>query len=650
MNKLNLNFSHFVVSLTFLFTACSGAAQGTNDDQHFLSLREAAVREDTSHAAELASQLSAYPIKSYVDYYQLKAHLRTANESEITNFLTRYAGTAIADRLRNDWLLLLGRQGNWATFDVQYPQFVLEDDIQLKCFALLSKFNQGMNVAAEARTLLTSSKVYSEGCFPLFATLIQSGQFTEDDMWTQIRWAAEANTAATAIQLSKLANLDKTASALDKAPKKWIAEFDRPLANTQEAHQTLLILLGRIAKIDPEKAVAALSKINSRLTKSERAVAWAQIALPASQNLMPQAADYWERVDNTPLSLEAQQWRVRTALRNQDWAAVKTGIEAMSPSLLAEPAWVYWLGRAYDAGNQPEVAQSLYKNIADQMHFYGQLALEAQGELITAPLTTPVLPADLAEMANNIGLKNALHFYAMNLRFEGNREWNWQLRKMSDRQLLAAAEFARQKNVLDRMVNTSNRTKTIFDFDQRFPTPYKSIMMQNTDLLGLDMAWVYGLIRQESRFILNARSNVGASGLMQIMPNTAKYVVKKIKMDNFSLSKMNDIETNILLGTSYLDMVMKSLNGSQVLASAGYNAGPGRARAWRASLHDPVEGAIFAETIPFPETRDYVKNVLSNATYYSALFQKAPQSLRVRLGMISPDNIAIPLNNLVLKN
>jgi soluble lytic murein transglycosylase len=143
-------------------------------------------------------------------------------------------------------------------------------------------------------------------------------------------------------------------------------------------------------------------------------------------------------------------------------------------------------------------------------------------------------------------------------------------------------------------------------------------------------------MRQESRFIINARSGVGASGLMQLMPATAQMVAKKIGLGRLSRAQMNDIDTNILLGTNYLSMVYNQFDGSAVLATAGYNAGPGRPRQWQKSLNRPVEGAIFAETIPFSETRDYVKNVLSNTTYYGALFEGQPQSLKARLGVILP--------------
>jgi soluble lytic murein transglycosylase len=161
-------------------------------------------------------------------------------------------------------------------------------------------------------------------------------------------------------------------------------------------------------------------------------------------------------------------------------------------------------------------------------------------------------------------------------------------------------------------------------------------MFEAAQPMGLDIAWAYGLIRQESRFVKSAKSSVGASGLMQIMPRTASYVAKKMGMQGFSLANLNDTRTNIALGTHYLNMVLSNLGGSQTLATAAYNAGPSRPRSWRASLERPVEGAIFAETIPFSETRGYVKNVLANATWYAAQFENKPQSLKARLGSVAP--------------
>jgi soluble lytic murein transglycosylase len=307
------------------------------------------------------------------------------------------------------------------------------------------------------------------------------------------------------------------------------------------------------------------------------------------------------------------------------------------PSRLQDrPAWIYWKGRVRQSAGDDE-ARRYFARIADQYSFYGQLAKEELGEQITLPaIPEPVTEAEIAPMTKNPGFLLALKFFSLNMRFEGIREWNWQLRGMKDRELLAAAEFAKRNSLLDRMINTSDRTKEEINLPQRFPLPFRDKMKTATRELGLDMSWVYGLIRQESRFVMDARSTAGASGLMQLMPATAKLVAKKIGMTDYSPSKINSLETNILLGTRYLKMTLDELDQSEALAAAGYNAGPGRPRAWRARLPRSVEGAIFAETIPFNETRDYVKQVMSNAVYYAALIEGRPQSLKKRMGKISP--------------
>jgi soluble lytic murein transglycosylase len=226
--------------------------------------------------------------------------------------------------------------------------------------------------------------------------------------------------------------------------------------------------------------------------------------------------------------------------------------------------------------------------------------------------------------------------FALRLRADGTREWNWALRDFNDRQLLAAAEFARRNDILDRMVYTSERTRTEHDYTQRYPAPHDEILHPTARSLAMDRAWVYGLIRQESRFITEARSGVGASGLMQVMPSTGKWVAGKIGLTDFVHDALSEVRTNIVLGVNYMNMVLTNVDGSQVLASIAYNAGPSRARNWRGALTAPMEGAIFVESIPFSETRTYVRNVMSNATNYAALFEQQPQSIKARLGTIAP--------------
>lgn len=608
---------------------------GNSADADFVALREAALRGDTAGSNRLANRLDSYPIQSYVEYFKLYPRLQSAPEGEIRQFLERHDGTAIADRLRNDWLLLLGRAHDWRVFDEQYPRFVLNDDTQVKCYALQSRMSKGENITKAARDLLQQPKYYGDACVELIGKLAQEKKFNESDVWRQVRLAVESGVSGTARRIANYTDVNdkQLAQAIDKP----FALLERGAVGGRPARELFLIALGRAGRDKLDRAVRQLEKAQSRLNVEENAIAWSQLALQASLALDKDAPTYWRRSFDAPLSIEGYQWRVRAALRVIDWQLVARSIDAMPPDLQKDPAWLYWRGRAHAALGRSEEAKPYFHQLAGQHHFYGLLSTEELSQPILAP-TKPAPPtaAELAEASANPGLINALKFYELELRFEGNREWNWQLRKMNDRQLLAAGEFARRSEALDRMVASADRAKVELDLAQRYPTPHEDIMQAATAGISLDRAWVYGLIRQESRFVKTARSVVGASGLMQIMPRTATYVAKKIGMSGFTLNGLNDTRTNITLGTQYLNMVLANLGGSQTLATAAYNAGPGRPRQWRALLEKPVEGAIFAESIPFSETRGYVKNVLANATWYSLHFDSHAPSLKTRLGIVSP--------------
>lgn len=607
---------------------------GTPDD-HFLALRDAALHDDPKAAQAHAAKLTDYDLPSYVDYFSLRSRIVAASNTEIKAFLSKYEGSAIADRMRNDWLLLLGRRADWDNFDAQYPLFVLGDDTQLKCYALLSRALKQQKVDTEARALLSVPREYGDGCYSMVSYLYEHGQFNDKDLWRQMLMAGEISATSMAVKIGKLLGIaEKDVKQVMDKPEILLKTL---LDKRPWARELRIFALGRLAKSNPEQAVASLSNFSLHITDAEKAQAWAQIALPVAQKLRPEALTYWRFANGAKLSQEGYQWRVRSALREGHWRFVKAFIEDMPADLKKEPAWVYWYGRALMDEGKIDEAQAQFASIAEQKHFYGQLALEERGQKIgLTVISKPITDEEVNQIADNPNLQRALRFYRLNLRLEGTREWNWELRKFNERQHLIAAELARRNELLDRMVNTSDRTKTEIDFNQRFPTPFNDSMYKTTQALGLDMAWVYGLIRQESRFISSARSHVGANGLMQIMPATARYVAKRIGLGKFVPEQVNDVDTNIVLGTNYLNMVLTDLGGSQALASAAYNAGPGRPRAWRATLSKPVEGAIFTETIPFTETRAYVKNVLSNATYYAALLEKKPQSLKMRLGVVTP--------------
>jgi len=226
------------------------------------------------------------------------------------------------------------------------------------------------------------------------------------------------------------------------------------------------------------------------------------------------------------------------------------------------------------------------------------------------------------------------------MRNEGVREWLFGIRYFDDARLLAAAEFARRAEIWDRSIQAADRTVRSHNFALRYPLPYREVFTEYAKTYDLDEAWVLGLVRQESRFITDARSAAGAAGLMQVMPRTARFVAQKIGLRNYLRKGVTEVETNVTLGTGYLRLVLDQL-GHPLLASAAYNAGPARARRWRDASR-PLEGAIYTETIPFPETRDYVKKVMANSVFYAALIQKEVSPLKARLGTIAPRSGAEP--------
>jgi soluble lytic murein transglycosylase len=626
------------------------------EDQAFLDARDAARLGNRERLAQLATKLTAHPLVSYVEYWQLVPRLRQedpAIASDVANFFARHVETYIADRLRLDWALALAAGGDFTGFDREVANLVWgHDDGQLRCYIALSRYRgassqQAETYAREARQLLANTRDSAgEGCLALTEALLADGRISA---WERVRALVEQNQLPTAKRIG-LRALDASgkpvdprmlAQAIDR-PSTWLTAHERRLTQVQRELATVAIV--RLARDNPQDAAEYANSLHLLLSPEQRGIVWGRIGHMAALRLMPEANDWYRRGgDHVGMGPDAArvtevlEWQVRAALRAGDWTTVKRAIERMPATLRNEPTWVYWYGRALSQEGRVEEAREYYGRIAPQFHFYGKLAAEELGQPILLPPRAEAPAAEEVEALRlNIGLLRALKFYDLGLRAEGHREWNWQLRGMTDRQLLATAEFARVRGLLDRMISTSDRTQREYDFTQRFPSPFRAAMAQYSAPLGLDESWIYGLIRQESRFIMDARSSVGASGLMQVMPATARYVARKMNVPDYSPARLSEPEINLQLGIAYLKMVLDDLDGSPVLATAAYNAGPGRPRAWRASLVRPVEGAIFAETIPFNETRDYVKKVMSNSIYYAALAENRAQSLKARLGVIAP--------------
>jgi soluble lytic murein transglycosylase len=617
-------------------------------DRIVIEAREARRQRDARRLADAQRRIEPlrHPLAPWVDYWELNNRLREATPDEVEAFYARWPGSYVEDRLRNDWLLELGRRRLWEPLLADLPRFRMNDDREVTCYALVAEHLAGRPVAERALAAWLDQRDADDGCHLLARTLLADGAFTQADVWRKARRSTEQNQPRAARQALEL--VEPPIAGRDanwwEQPERTL---DRPPAGRRPDGLDTLAL-GRLAAIDADRAAQRLAGANlQKLPADDATWAWGQTARWTALRLQPQAVARFETVRElaagsgaAALSDDVLAWQVRAALRAEPtrWDLVGAGIDAMSARERDDPAWTYWRARADlalaadgEAGQaQRDGAREALRPLAARMNFYGKLAAEDLGRPQAMPPRPAALSAAEREAARrHPGLARALHAIAIGLRSEGVREWNFTLIGMDDRQLLAAAQLACDREVWDRCIHTSERTRTEVDVAQRFPTPFRDAVVAQAGRSGLDPAFVYGLIRQESRFITDARSQAGASGLMQLMPGTARWTARKIGLP-YSDAAVNDPDTNLKLGMAYLKLVLDDFGGSAALATAAYNAGPGRPRRWR---DGPVlEPAAWAESIPFNETRDYVKKVLSNAAYYSALMAGAPPALKPRLG------------------
>jgi len=654
--------SIFTLLLSALLLFCTSPLQAQHPgDKLILDMQQAFGKKDGKKLAALLPLVRDHTLEPWAAYWELRLRLATASTSEIEAFLQRWAGTYHEDRLRNDWLLLLGQRGQWEAFARVHPHFRMQDDRQVHCYALLAQYHRGTaakDIGAQVLRHWNATRAVEEGCTRAAATLLAQGLISPLDVWRKARLTAEDNRPYTVRKVVEVVApnavaqlrrvLETPAKYLDAEKSASAKGKKNTSASSTGTQPPALITLAfvRLAMTQRAQAIRLLnSAVGEKLSAEERNWLWGLIGRQAAVALSPDALQHFAKVRNhVDLSDSMLEWKVRAALRAGQWKLVGSTIDVMNMAQRQNSTWIYWKARSLLAGKPTAQhiaqARALLQSIAGSSGFYEQLALEDLGQHITAaPEPASLSAAEKTAARSNMGLNRALYAIFLGLRSEGVREWNYTTNLhtaggMEERELLAAADFACQQRVWDRCINTSERTKSSIHMQQRFPTPLRTEVLARTKKIGLDPAYVYGLIRQESRFIMDARSSAGASGLMQVMPATARWTAQKIGLKNFKSEHIYDKDTNLIIGTAYLKLVLDSFDGSLPLAAAAYNAGPGRSRRWR---NGPMlEAAIWAENIPFNETRDYVKKVLANTVNYAALLTGQPQSLKSRLGRIGP--------------
>lgn len=647
-------FKSLLIALGVTCILASSAYAASGDDE-FLQARAAYDKKNAIALSEYVQQLQNqnYILAPYADYWLMLLNLEDADNQTVTDFINHYNDYPFADRMRGEYLKKLAKSQDWENFAGEVSHYQLEDSA-VACYAAESSAILGdASVLEGAKSLWMQSKEQAANCANLYDRMQAAGVLSEDDIFRRLRLALEDSRIALAKSIIKRSKtfvasqhplIDKAYSSPSKVLDKKMISF-----KTRLGRELNLFALSRLAKTNSQQALSAFNKVADSLQPEDKSYFYGRLAWYAAQRHEPEALQWFKRAEdlnlnNTNLNKEQLAWYARAALREENWGTVLLAISKMHPDQAAEGAWRYWKARALKANNQTLDANILFAKLSTERHFYGWLAQEEVDGALSAPLYTHnVTDEEVAQVANAEAFKRVEALQRVDLRWEAKSEWAYATKDFDDKQFLAAAEFAQRHQWYDLAIITADKTTEMHDFALRYPTPYHDLIKEASAENNVDEAWVYGITRQESRFMHYAKSGVGAAGLMQLMPTTAKWIASRAGVDNYHHGMIHELDTNIALGTYYMGYTKDLMNGQEVMATAAYNAGPSRAKKWMAEA--PLEGAIYAETIPFTETRLYVQKVMANAHLYAPRLGLKSIPLKQRLGVIPSKFGMLSTNN-----
>ena len=624
------------ICFCLLFTAVTlettQAASLQQQRQYYDEAKQALAKGDSGPYRRYASALRDYPLEPYLAYDELTARLKTASNDEVEKFLDEHGDLPQASWMKLRWLRLLAARGDWRPFVAHYDPKMnfAELDCLFGQYQLASGQKQQGYETAERLWLVGKSQ--HNACDALFERWADAGQLTEELRWKRAKLAVESGNYGLASFLVKsLPTLKKQGELLvDVAQKpQMLGQPDRFTPVTPAMGDIVSIGLRRLARKDPEQALELLDRYARRMSFStdEKVAIARQIGLTLAKRFDARAlkvmADYDPELrDNT-----VSEWRARLLLRLGRWDDVYALTQRFPEELASSNRWRYWKARSLELA-QPDNDQAapLYKPVASERDFYGFLSadrIQAPYKLNHQPLALD--PKLVQKVRNTAGIRRAMEFHARGQIVDGRREWYHVSRLFSRDELVAQARLAYEMEWYFPAIRTISQAKYWDDLDIRFPMAHRSSIVNAAKAREIHPSWVFAITRQESGFMADARSPVGATGLMQLMPATAKETARRFDIPLSSPRQVLNPNVNIQLGAAYLSQIYGQFNGNRVLASAAYNAGPGRVRQWlKNAEHLPFD--VWVENIPFDETRQYVQNVLTYSVIYGQKLN-APQSL-----------------------
>lgn len=623
--------------------AAAGAASEGEQRREYTAALQAVRSGDLARFRELRRRLDGYVLRGYLDYEYLKDRLTTTPPGEIRRFLEENSHAPISGAIRKRWLRQLAARGEWKTFLEEYKG--IEDDAELACLRfdyLLRTSEEQSALMREIELLWLTGRRLPEACNRVFEAWRRAGHMTAELVWARIALAMESRQLTLAGELARYLEPNERVwvsrwQAMHRDPVRELENLGYPV-ETPVARRIVTYGIVRLAFRDPQEAMSRWQALKERhrFFGEDENYVLRYIGLLAAQYHLPQAIVWLSMVSADPQDESLHLWRVRAALRVGDWETARRFIAALPEEQQRTSEWRYWTARVLEETGRREEARHVYLGIARERSYYGFLAADRLGTAY-AMQHEPVLatPEEVSAMLARPGIQMARELYALGQIAEARRQWSWTTQRMNNRELAVAAVIAREWGWYDRAILTVSQSDHRDDLELRFPLLYRELIETNAERFGVDPGWVYGVVRQESAFVVDARSPAGALGLMQLLPSTGKLTGRRLNVPVASWQALLDIENNLRLGVGYLREVLDRNNGHQVLATAAYNAGPNRVAAWLPA--SDLAADVWVETIPLNETRGYVKNVLAYAAVYDYRLGMKPIRLQRRMPNISSE-------------
>ncbi|MFC3607053.1 transglycosylase SLT domain-containing protein [Stutzerimonas tarimensis] len=620
------------VAFTFGVASSAQAATLSQQRQYYDEAKSALAKGDAGPYRRYAQTLKDYPLEPHLAFEELNARLATASTAEVEQFLTQHGDLPQIRWMKLRWLTHLSRRGDWQIFSKHYDPAL--GFTELDCLNGINLLENGRRSEglAEAEQLWIVGKSQPNTCDPLFERLMASGQLTEHKRWQRAKLAVEAGNFGlanfVAREMPTLGNQVKLMVEVAQKPQ-LINNPERFRPASETMGDVVSIGLRRLARQDPEKALGLLESYarSMNFSEEEKVALARQIGLTLAKRFDPRALDVMSRYDPNLRDHNLAEWRARLLLRLGRWEEVHALIERFPKELAETNRWRYWHARSLELARQKDdrVAK-LYQPVAQERDFYGFLSADR----IQAPYRLNHQPLQLdaklmSKVRNAPGIRRAMEFHARGQIVDGRREWYHASRFFDRDEMVAQARLAYDMQWYFPAIRTISQAKYWDDLDIRFPMAHRESLLQAARERDIHPSWAFAITRQESAFMADARSHAGATGLMQLMPATAKETAKRYNIPLSSPQQVLNPNTNIQLGTAYMSQIYGQFKGNRVLASAAYNAGPGRVRQWlRDATHLSFD--VWIENIPFDETRQYVQNVLTYSVIYGQKLN-APQPL-----------------------